>query len=335
MARKAKEFIDKIKDEFENVVIETDEKVEAIPTGAYSLDICTGILGIPKGRFTEIYGPESTGKTTLTLNICKTAIEKNLKVFYVDIEQTLDYPYIKSIVGNVDNFILVKPRFAEDAFKLMEEAIDNGEYSLVVLDSVGALSPKKEIEDEFEDANIALVPRLLAKFLRRNAFTVREKNISVIFINQVRANIKSYMASYSTPGGHAIKHYASLIVALTKGKEITQAGNPVGLNVKFAIKKNKVSSVQMKGGLIPIYYNKGVSSSRDLLQFAEMLGAIEKTSGNYYMFGGIKLGHGFSESAEIVEKDKELLDKIVKACYNMSDSLIQLEEEEDENGEDS
>lgn len=332
MAKKLSTWAEDLKDEFPTIVVnEEDAELDVIPTGSYSVDFCIGVHGIPRGRFTELYGPESSAKTTLSLGICKNAIKNGLKVFYVDVEQTLNFEYIEKIVGKVDkdSFILVKPKLAEDAFELMERAISTGEYGLIILDSVGALSPKKEMEDDFSDMNVALVPRLMTKFLRRNAFDVRINNVAVVFINQVRDKIGAFRATYTTPGGHAIKHYASLIISLSKGQEIKKAGNPVGLIISFVIKKNKLAPPG-KGTKIPLMYNIGIDSVRDLVQLSELLGVIEKAKGGWYVFEGQNLGHGLQNTIDTITASEEVLDKIVKSCYNnkeVTNKALELDEE--------
>jgi recombination protein RecA len=332
MAKKITTWADDLKEEFPTIVIDLDDDdLEVIPTGSYSIDYCTGVRGIPRGRFTEIYGPESSAKTTLSLGICKNAIKQGLKVLYVDVEQTLDYGYIEKVTGltDKDNFVLVKPKLAEDAFELMEKAISTGEYGLIILDSIGALSPKKEIEDDFSDMNVALVPRLITKFLRRNAFDVRINNIAVLFINQVRDKIGAFRATYTTPGGHAIKHYASLIISLSKGQEIKKAGDPVGLIISFVIKKNKLAPPG-KGTKIPLMYNKGIDSIKDLIQLAEVLGVVVKAKGGWYTFEDQNIGHGMQGTIDTISANEEVLDKIVNSVYNSANAVVEPEDLEEE-----
>jgi recombination protein RecA len=332
-------FLDNIKDKYgEEIIVATEpEKVEAIPTGAVSLDASIGIGGIPRGKITEIFGAESSGKTTLALSICKNAVNQDLKVLYIDVENMIDYSYAYTLVGqklDPEHFIILQPDTAEDAFSMAEDGIDSGQFGLVVFDSIGALAPKKEKEDEFADANVALVPRLMSKFLRRNAFKIRTNNIAFLFINQVRDTIGSYMQTYSMPGGHALKHYCSVIMMLSKGIDIKAGNEVIGINTKFSIKKNKLAP-PFRTFIIPIIFGKGVDTSRDLLSFAEMLGIVTK-AGAYYKFEDANLGRGLLDSCVFVESNPLVLDKIVKKVYdniNKYDKEISVDEDEVEEPE--
>ena len=293
-----------------------------------SLDVSIGVGGIPRGRFTELYGPESSGKTTLALSIAKDALSKGSTVLYIDAENGLDFSYIESIIGEFDKdkFILVVPESAEQAFQISEDAISskdaegNAVFNLVVLDSLGAVSPEKEQTDSLTDANVALLPRVLTRFLRRNAFSLKEGNIAFLFLNQVRDKIGSYIAGYETPGGHALKHFAAVRIALTKGQAITQTSDKskkVGINAKFLIKKNKLSA-PFRGHYIPIMFGKGIDYHRDVLEFAKFLGVV-KQNGSYFRFGEESLGQGAVKASRYLKENKEILDKIVEMCYNIID----------------
>jgi recombination protein RecA len=200
MAKK-KTFLENITEEFEDafdsilVNEETDSKVEVIPTSSVSLNTSIGVGGIPKGKFTEIFGPESAGKTTLVLDICKNALALNGKILYLDPEHGMNYEYTKQIIGDYDeaNLIILQPDTAEDCFRLAEEGISSGEFSLIILDSIGALAPQKEKEDKFEDSQVSLLPRLISKFLRRNHHNVKVNNVAMVFINQLRDKIGAYI----------------------------------------------------------------------------------------------------------------------------------------------
>jgi recombination protein RecA len=322
-------FIEELIDEFgEGVHSSKTEKLEVIPTGSLSLDVSMGVGGIPRGRFTEIYGPDSAGKTTLALSIARSAIKQGLKVLFVDVENLTDYEAVEGLLGEKlpdDKLYIVHPETAEDAFVIAEKGIDSGEFELIIFDSVGALAPKKVKEDDFADANVAIVPRLLTKFLIRNHYSVRMKKIAFIFINQVRDTIGAYVSMYSTPGGHAIKHLSSIIVAMNKGQEIKQGDETIGLNIKFVVKKNKLAA-PFRGFTIPIIFGKGIDSLRDFVLFSEMLGALSR-KGSYYVFEGDNIGQGVVKTMAHLSEHPDMLDRIRALTFSIINKTIPPKEE--------
>jgi recombination protein RecA len=239
------------------------------------------------------------------------------KVLYIDVENQLDLNYARALIAGLDTkrFIIAQPETAEQVFQLTEKAINSGEFSVIVLDSVGALSPEKEKEDEFTDANVALTPRALSKFFRRDAYAIRQNNVAFLFINQVRDKIGAYIATFETPGGHALKHYTSLRIQLTASEQIKQGDQVVGIQSKFVIKKNKLAP-PFRSATFPIMFGKGIDSIRDIVQFGVKLGTI-KTRGAYFYFEDENLGQGSLAAMETISKKPDLLDKIVKTCYNI------------------
>lgn len=313
------DFLSEISSTFEEDVLVTDKsELEVISTGITSLDTSIGVGGIPRGRLTEIYGPEGSGKTTLALGICKNANKAGLNVLYIDVENMIDYKYAKALVGELDKdkFVILQPDTAEDALKIAGKGIESGAFGLIVLDSVGALAPIKEKEADFEDMSYALVPRLITKFLRINAYKIRTNNVAFVFINQVRDNIGSYVKSYSTPGGHALKHYVSLILQLKRGNKILANKEAIGIHVTFTITKNKLSA-PFRSATVPIMFGTGIDELRDLINFAEMTGVLRK-SGPFYKFGESTLGKGVVATIKLFEEDEQLLDNVKKACYNIT-----------------
>jgi len=309
------------KDFFDYFGEEVEDQIEAISTGCPSLDMCIGVDGVPKRRFTEIYGEESTGKSTLALSVAKTCLTNGGKVMYVDAEHQMSMPYIKSIVGEFDKnqMRMVRPQTAEDAFKSMEYGIGEDSFNLIILDSVASLAPLQEIKKEFDEDSMALTSRSLNKFFRRQAYAVREKAITVIFINQVRDTIGSYFKSFSTPGGHALKHYTSVRISLTRSKKIKQGEEHIGNYIKASIVKNKVSTPH-KSTVLPLIFGKGFDGLLDLISVAEILGVILK-SGSFYKYDGTSIGQGALAVKETLLNNPELLDKIKRQCYNMREML--------------
>jgi recombination protein RecA len=312
---------DKFGDAYDKVFIEQDneeEKIDVISTGSLSLNASIGIGGIPRRRFTVIDGVESSGKTTLAFSIVREFIKTGGKALYVDVENQMSYPYIESLIGveNIEEGLtLAKPETSDDAFNICEAAINSKEFGLIILDSVAALSPPEEKKKEFEDANMAIIPRDLAKFFRRNSYNIRLNNIAFVFINQVRDLIGSYVKAYSTPGGHALKHYASVIISLSKGQEIKAGEESIGINTKFVVKKNKLAP-PFRSFTIPIIFGKGIDTLRDTVSFAEQLGVIQR-GGAWYRFGEQTLGKGMLDTIQYLTENKFMLDKINEACYNI------------------
>lgn len=320
MVKKARTFDELLEEEFSDLlpikVEEGGEPINSISTGSLALDISTGIGGIPLGKFTEMFGPESSGKTTIALEICNNAIYLGHRVLYLDQENTLDLDYASRIVKdfNSDKFVLLQPKLMEDTIKVAELAINSGDFNLIVLDSIGALAPKKVIEDELTDSNVALLSRFLTTFLQRNAFNVRRNGVAFLGVNQVRDKIGAYISSYETPGGHAWKHITSLRIQLGRATDIEQEEVKIGINSRFTIKKNKLAPPN-RTYTIPIIFGKGIDRMRDVIDFATMLGVMDK-GGPYYKFEGETLASGMNKTIEYLVNNKEVLDKIVKACYN-------------------
>lgn len=336
-------FLSDIVDKFgEAVLVEDTDKVDVIPTGSLSLDVSIGVGGIPRGKITEIFGSEGGGKTTLALSIVKNALKLGLRALYIDAENMLDYGLLKDMIGedlNKDQLVILNPDTAEDAFNMIEMGLQSGDFELIILDSVGSLAPKKEQDDEFEDANVGLLARLVSKFLRRNSHVVSEKNIALVLLNQVRAKIGAYMASFETPGGHALKHFTSLRISLSRGQEMKVGNETVGIMTKFIIKKNKLSA-PFRSYTIPIVFGKGIDTFSDTVDFCSMLGVIKK-KGSYYKFEDVTIGQGKLAAGDFLEKNPETLDKITKSVYNVLnkytsidvDAIEELGEEEIEKDE--
>ena len=336
-------FLSDIVDKFgEAVLVEDTDKVDVIPTGSLSLDVSIGVGGIPRGKITEIFGSEGGGKTTLALSIVKNALKLGLRALYIDAENMLDYGLLKDMIGealNKDQLVILNPETAEDAFNMIEMGLQSGDFELIILDSVGSLAPKKEQDDEFEDANVGLLARLVSKFLRRNSHVVSEKNIALVLLNQVRAKIGAYMASFETPGGHALKHFTSLRISLSRGQEMKVGNETIGIMTKFIIKKNKLSA-PFRSYTIPIVFGKGIDTFSDTVDFCSMLGVIKK-KGSYYKFEDVTIGQGKLAAGDFLEKNPETLDKITKSVYNVLnkytsidvDAIEELGEEEIEKDE--
>lgn len=331
MAKKEISFLDEILDKYgdEVAIRKYEGGIPSISTGSLGIDVSTGIGGIPKGRFTEIYGAEGSGKTTLLLNVAKLAVEAGERVAFIDTENGLDYAYAHDVIGDFtsDQLIIIQPESAEDSFEIALSAVEH-DYGVVLFDSVAALSPEKELEDPMDKSQVALAPRLTSKFLRKVAYQVRQKEVAFVFTNQVRANIGSYVGGWVTPAGYALKHYTSLRIYLAKGKEIKEEDVVVGHFVNFTIKKNKVGK-PYRQATTNIIFGKGINYYRDVLSFGTLLGVI-KNRGSYFGFEDDTIGSkaGAANTALALEEDQVLLDKIVEMCYNIAGSSRIRKEEE-------
>lgn len=327
------DFLDDVVERFgDDILVEDKEIVSAISTGSLSLDASIGIGGVPVGRITEIYGAEGSGKTTLAVSISRNAVKNGINVLYVDAENMLDYNIVEKILGETldrNLFTIIHPDSAEDNLSACEIAIDSKKFGLVILDSVGALAPQKEKDDEFTDTNVALVPRLMSKFLRRTAFSIRKNKVALVIINQIRDTIGSYVPMQATPGGHALKHFTSLRIALSKGQDIKVGEETVGINVKFVVKKNKMSA-PFRSFIIPLFFGIGIDTYRDLVLFSEMLGVLKKR-GAYYIFQEENIGQGVTKTITYLKENPKTLDEITKMVYNIlnKDSKISVEPPEE------
>lgn len=313
----ANRFLDDlIKKYGEDITIrEYTEGIPVVSTGSLSLDVSTGVGGIPYGRITEIYGPDGSGKTTMCLYVAKEALDQGKRVLYVDMENSLDYGYTSDIVGEYDEdqFVVVQPKEGEQALIIAETGIEAG-FGVVIFDSIAAINPKKELEDKFMKSHVGLTPRLASKFLRRQGGNIATKEVAMIFTNQVRANIGSYIGDLTTPAGFALKHHTSLRIYLAYGGKIKEKEEVIGHWIRFIIKKNKVAR-PYRTATIPYIYGYGIDYYRDVISFGNLLGIVY-TRGSYYAFEDDTIGLGMARSADELRDNKELLDKIVETCYN-------------------
>jgi recombination protein RecA len=335
------DFLKKLTKKYDHMLFvqdESDDKVDVISTGALSIDLSMGIGGIPKGRITTIYGAESSGKTTLCLSLARKAIEQGEKVAYIDVEQSIDYAYAKTMVGDFDisNLLIAQPETAEDSLGLVELLINGddklgipgGQFGLIIVDSVAALAPKREKDKELTDKNVALTSGILTPFFRRNMYGIREKNVALVFVNQVRDNIGAYYGGYVLPGGHALKHYSSIILFLSSGEKFTKDDDIFGMSCKFVVKKNKLAP-PFRSSTFPLIFGEGIDYYRDVFEFATMLGVLRKR-GSYIYFEDEQLGQGQVKTTEYLKKNPEVLDKIVKLCYDVICKTKVIEEPDEE-----
>ena len=287
----------------------TTVNVDAIPTGALSLDVALGIGGIPRGRIIEIYGPESSGKTTLAQHIVAECQKKGGIAAFVDAEHALDPEYAKNLGVNIDELLISQPDTGEQALDITEELVRSGAVDIIVVDSVAALVPKAEIEGIMEDQQMGLQARLMSKALRKLTGVIGKTNTTVIFINQLRQKIGvMYGNPETTTGGNALKYYASVRMEIKRTETLKGDGEDVGNHVRVRVLKNKVAP-PFRTAEFDIIFGKGISKTGNILDVAVNLGIVNK-AGAWFSYNDAKLGQGREKSKEFLDANPELLAEI-------------------------
>jgi recombination protein RecA len=311
------EALDEIKQRFgEGTIMKLKEAakvdVDAISTGSISLDSILGIGGVPRGRVIEIFGAESTGKTTVALHICAEAQKKGGTAVFIDAEHALDPDYAKRIGVNIDDLLISQPDSGEQALQIVEALVSSGDVDVIVIDSVAALTPKAEIAGEIGEFQIGLQARLMSAALRKLSSIVAKTRTVVIFLNQIRMKIGVMFGNpETTPGGLALKFYSSVRINLRRTGQIKQGDSIIGNRVKAKIVKNKVAP-PFKVAEFDIYYNEGVSYVADLLNVGIKQGVIKK-AGSWYQYGENKLGQGMEGAKTFLKENPKLIKEIKKA----------------------
>lgn len=283
--------------------------VDVIPTGSISLDMILGVGGVPRGRVIEIFGPEASGKTTLALHILAEAQKKGGTGAFVDAEHALDPDYARKIGVNVDELLISQPDSGEQALQIMETLVRSGQVDVIVVDSVAALSPKAEIEGEAGEFQIGLQARLMNQALRKLSSIVAKTKTVVIFLNQIRMKIGILFGNpETTPGGLALKFFASVRIDLRRTAQIKHGDEIIGNRVKVKIVKNKVAA-PFKTTEFDIYYNEGISYLTDLLNTGLKTGIIKK-AGSWFQYEETQLGQGMDASKNFLKENPEILKKI-------------------------
>jgi recombination protein RecA len=292
--------------------------VEAIPTGSISLDIALGVGGVPRGRVTEIYGPEASGKTTLAQHIVAEAQRTGGLAAFIDMEHALDPTYARKCGVDVDNLYISQPDTGEQALEIAEALIRSGAVDVVVVDSVAALVPRAEIEGEMGDAHVGLQARLMSQALRKLSGAIKQSNTAMIFTNQLRMKIGVLFGNpETTSGGRALKFYSSVRLDMRRVQAIKQAGEIIGNRTKVRVVKNKVAP-PFRVAEFDIMYNEGISRVGDVLDVATEMGLVEKR-GAYYSYGEARLGQGRENAKEFLRGNPELTLEIENKVREMAD----------------
>jgi len=308
--------------------------VEAIPTGALGLDIALGIGGVPRGRIIEIFGPESSGKTTLALHVIAEAQKLNGEAAFIDAEHALDPVYAKHLGVDIDNLIVSQPDTGEQALEITEALIRSGALDVIVVDSVAALVPKAEIDGDMGDSHIGLQARLMSQALRKLAGAINKSKTVLIFINQLREKVGIMFGNpETTPGGRALKFYSSVRLDIRKIENIKTDGEVVGNRARVKIVKNKVAP-PFREAEFDIVYGKGISKEGNILDMAVNLDIVEK-SGSWFGYNGERIGQGrenvkkyFAENPDIM---KEVEDKVRQKFSEAFEKSLGGEEETEDN----
>ena len=286
--------------------------VDIVPTGSLSLDLALGVMGIPRGRVIEIYGGESTGKTTLSLSIIAEAQKMGGVTAFIDAEHALDPDYAQRIGVNVDDLLISQPDSAEQGLQIVESLVRSGEVDVIVVDSVAALVPKAEVAGEMGELQIGLQARLMSQALRKLSSIVSKTKTIVIFLNQTRMKIGIVFGNpETTPGGLALKFYSSVRIELRRIAQIKQGESIIGNRIKVKIVKNKVAA-PFKTAEFDIYYNEGISKYSEAINLG-VKEEIVKKSGAYFSYGDIKLGAGIEKAKEFLKENPKILKEIQEA----------------------
>ena len=294
---------------------EAHRTIDVIPSGSLSLDIALGIGGYPKGRIIEIYGPESSGKTTFALHAIAEAQKKGGRAAFIDAEHSLDPKYAEALGVNTNELLLSQPDNGEQALEICEALVRSGAISIVVIDSVAALVPQAEIEGEIGDSHVGLQARLMSQALRKLSGIINKTNTICIFINQLREKVGVMFGNpETTPGGRALKFYSSIRLEIRRSEQIKTASEIVGNKTNVKVVKNKMAP-PFKTCSVDIMYGEGVSTEGELVDLASEAGIVEK-SGAWYSYNGDKIGQGKENVKELLRNNQALKEEIEKKVRN-------------------
>ena len=301
--------------------------VEAIPTGSISLDVALGVGGVPRGRIIEIYGPESSGKTTVALHMIAEAQKRDGIAGFIDAEHALDPQYAKRIGVDIDNLYISQPDHGEQALEIAETMIRSGALDIVIIDSVAALVPKAEIDGDMDDLQVGLHARLMSKAMRKLTGVIDKSNCVVVFINQLREKVGVMFGNpETTTGGRALKFYSSVRLDVRRVEAIKQGGEIVGNHTRVKVVKNKVAP-PFREAEFDIMFGQGISREGDLLDLGVKIDALKK-SGAWYSYNGEKIGQGRENAKAYLREHPEVMQEVetkVRAHYNLPEDKLAAE----------
>ena len=292
----------------------TAQEIEVIPTGSIGLDHALGVGGIPRGRVTEVFGPESSGKTTLTLHVIAEAQKAGGQAAFIDAEHALDARYARALGVDIDNLLISQPDTGEQALEIAETLVRSGAVDIIVIDSVAALTPRAEIEGDMGDAHMGLQARLMSQALRKLTAIIAKSKTSVVFINQIRMKIGIMFGNpETTTGGNALKFYTTVRLDIRRIAAIKEKQEVIGSRTRVRVVKNKVAS-PFREAEFDIIYGKGISRSGELLDLSVMHEIVDK-SGSWFSYGGERLGQGREASRGYLNDHTELFNEIIEKLY--------------------
>lgn len=297
--------------------------VDAIPTGSMTLDMALGIGGVPRGRIVEVYGPESSGKTTVALQVIAEAQKMGGEAAFIDVEHALDPIYANALGVDTDNLIVSQPDSGEQALEIAESLVRSGAIDVIVIDSVAAMVTKSEIDGEMGDMHVGQLARLMSQAMRKLTSVISKSNCVAIFINQVREKIGIiYGNPETTPGGRALKFYASVRMEVRKGEAIKVGGEVIGSRTRVKVVKNKVAP-PFKECEFDLLYGKGISRTGEVLDLAVDLGIVQK-GGAWFSYNGVKLGQGRDNSKETLRNNPDMMKEIEEQIKQQSANLVMI-----------
>lgn len=308
--------------------------VDAIPTGSMTLDMALGIGGVPRGRIVEIYGPESSGKTTVALSIIAQAQKMDGEVAFIDVEHALDPVYAQALGVNIENLLVSQPDSGEQALEIAEALIRSGAIDVIVLDSIAAMTTRAEIDGEMGDLHVGQLARLMSQAMRKLTAAISKSNCVAIFINQIREKIGvMYGNPETTPGGRALKFYSSVRIEVRKGEVIKSGNEIIGASTKCKVVKNKVAP-PFKECQFDMMYGQGISRTGEVLDLAVDLEIVKK-GGSWFSYKDQKLGQGRDNVKEVLKNDEALMKEIEEQILSRKDELQDIAPKKEKKGKKS
>jgi len=313
-----------------------DQKVSVIPSGSLALDVALGVGGYPRGRIIEIYGPESSGKTTVALHAIASVQKNGGTAAFIDAEHALDPSYAQALGVNIDELPVSQPNSGEEGLSIAEKLVESGALDLIVIDSVAALTPRAEIDGEIGDSHVGLQARMMSQALRKLSSQINKTKTIVIFINQLREKVGVMFGNpETTPGGRALKFYSTIRLDVRGGQQIKDGTESAGKDVKIKVIKNKVAP-PFKTAEVQIMYGEGISPAGELIKMASDKDILEK-AGSWYSYNGERIGQGMEKSKKYLNDNPEIMEEIthkVRIAFGISEAtpeeLAQLQAQEEE-----